>query len=101
MRIKETAAPVKTLKILCLFILVSFAWIFFRVGCLDNAAQMPADITTALYIIKKIAADFSLSYSAVANGLVMISLTPIYLVRLAILTAVFFAAEAAAYEEGF
>lgn len=101
LHIKETSVPVKALKMLCLFVLVGFAWIFFRVGCIDGTAQMPADISTAWYIIKKIAADFSLSYTAAANGLVMISLTPVYLVRLALLTAVFFAAEAAAYKQGF
>ncbi|MDO5601164.1 MAG: MBOAT family O-acyltransferase [Oscillospiraceae bacterium] len=91
--ISEQNAFAKLLKMACVFFLAGFAWLFFRVGSLGPDAAMPASLSTVWYILGKIGAEFSLSFTAAANGLVMLGLTPVYLFRVAFLCVLFLAVE--------
>lgn len=93
LRCNPQKLPARLWQMLCVWAAVTFAWLFFRVGCLTADAQMPASLGTVWYILQKIAADFSLTYSAAAGGLAMLHLTPVLLARLGLLVCVFFAAE--------
>lgn len=91
--ISEKSAFAKLVKMACVFFLAGFAWIFFRVGSLDTNAAMPASLSTVWFILSKIAAEFSLTFTAAANGFVMLGLTPVYLFRLAFLCTLFLSVE--------
>ena len=60
------------------FCIVSFAWVFFRVG---TAGGGMAD---AWAFLAKIGAEFSLSLTAIKNGLAMMGFTPFLIARLAV-----------------
>lgn len=81
-------------KMFWVFLLASFAWLFFRVGSLPPYGDSFAPaLSTVFYILHRIVAEFSLSPVFFYNGLATLFFSPRFLLRILLLLCLFFGLE--------
>ncbi len=85
-RLRRDAAILQVLRAVFVFCLVTFAWIFFRVGSSVSDAA-PAALATVWQLLGKMAADFSLQLQLWKDALALLRFDVGYLVRMALLLA--------------
>lgn len=86
-RLPRTAPVFALLRVVFIFALTTFAWVFFRVGS-STSAEAPAQLATVWSILRKIAADFTLQLQPWKEALVLLRFDVGYLLRMAFLLAV-------------